>query len=125
MTALEAAPATGDAPDPAAAKAPVAKKPAKKTRPQARALKPKRMSGWDFATWRTSSDDPAMRSPIIGLVLLDGTPDWDTLVERFILASRVAPILRQRVIEGPADFVNPRLIVDADFDLSFTCADSS
>ena len=82
-------------------------------------MKPKRMSGWDFATWRSASDDPSMRSPIIGLVVLEGTPDWDSLVERFDRASRVAPILRQRVIEGPADFVNPRLVIDPDFDLSF------
>ncbi len=77
------------------------------------------MSGWDFATWRTASGDPSMRSPIIGLVLLDGAVDWEALVERFDRASRAAVVLRQKVVEGPGDVVNPRLVLDPDFDLSF------
>jgi WS/DGAT/MGAT family acyltransferase len=60
-----------------------------------------------------------MRSPIIGLVALESSPDWDRLVERFDRASRVAPILRQKVLEGPADILSPRLVIDPDFDLSF------
>ena len=80
---------------------------------------PKRLSGFDFATWRTASADPAMRSPIIGLVALDSSPDWDRLVERFDRASRVAPVLRQKVQEGPADILSPRLVIDPHFDLSF------
>jgi WS/DGAT/MGAT family acyltransferase len=80
---------------------------------------PKRLSGFDFATWRTASADPAMRSPIIGLVALDSSPDWDRLVARFDRASRVAPVLRQKVLEGPADILSPRLVIDPDFDLSF------
>ena len=80
---------------------------------------PKRLSGFDLATWRTASADPAMRSPIIGLVALDSSPDWDRLVERFDRASRVAPVLRQKVLEGPADVLSPRLVIDPDFDLSF------
>ncbi len=80
---------------------------------------PRRLSGFDFATWRTAAHDPAMRSPVIGLVALDSSPDWDRLVERFDRASRVAPILRQKVLEGPADVLSPRLVIDPDFDLSF------
>lgn len=84
-----------------------------------RRVKPKRMTGWDFATWRTASGDPSMRSPIIGLVLLDSSPDWEALTERFDRASRVAAVLRQKVVQGPGDVVNPRLVIDPDFDLSF------
>jgi diacylglycerol O-acyltransferase len=80
---------------------------------------PRRLSGFDFATWRTAAHDPAMRSPVIGLVALDSSPDWDRLVERFDRASRVAPILRQKILEGPADVLSPRLVIDPDFDLSF------
>ncbi len=80
---------------------------------------PRRLSGFDLATWRTASADPAMRSPIIGLIALDSSPDWGRLVERFDRASRVAPVLRQRVLEGPADVLSPRLVIDPDFDLSF------
>jgi WS/DGAT/MGAT family acyltransferase len=40
-------------------------------------------------------------------------------VDRFDRASRVAPVLRQKVLEGPADILSPRLVIDPDFDLSF------
>ena len=82
-------------------------------------ISPRRLSGFDFATWRSASNDPTMRSPMIGLVALESSPDWSTLVDRFDRASRVAPILRQKVLEGPADILSPRLVIDPDFDLSF------
>ncbi len=82
-------------------------------------VQPRRLSGFDFATWRSASNDPAMRSPMIGLVLLEASPDWDRLVDRFDRASRLAPVLRQKVVEGPTDILSPRLVVDPDFDLSF------
>ena len=82
-------------------------------------IAPRRLSGFDFATWRLASNDPSMRSPIIGLVALESSPDWDMLVERFDRASRVAPVLRQKVLEGPSDILSPRLVIDPDFDLSF------
>ncbi len=85
----------------------------------ARVVPPRRLSGFDFATWRSASHDPTMRSPILGLVALESSPDWDTLVDRFDRASRVAPVLRQKVLEGPADILSPRLVIDPDFDLSF------
>ncbi len=83
------------------------------------ALAPRRLSGFDFATWRSASDDPTMRSPIIGLIAMESSPDWATLVDRFDRASRVAPVLRQKVVEGPSDFLSPRLTIAADFDLGF------
>ncbi len=79
----------------------------------------RRLSGFDFATWRSASHDPAMRSPMIGLVVLESSPDWERLVERFDRASRVAPVLRQKVVEGPTDILNPRLVLDPEFDLTF------
>ncbi|HEX6887160.1 MAG TPA: wax ester/triacylglycerol synthase domain-containing protein [Candidatus Nanopelagicales bacterium] len=82
-------------------------------------LPPRRLSGFDFATWRTAAADPTMRSPVVGLIALERSPDWERLVARFDRASRVAPVLRQRVLEGPADILSPRLVVDPDFDLSF------
>jgi diacylglycerol O-acyltransferase len=86
---------------------------------EAGTIPPRRLSGFDFATWRTASADPVMRSPIIGLIALESSPDWDRLVDRFDRASRVAPVLRQKVLEGPADILSPRLVIDPDFDLSF------
>src|SRR5690606_28378514 len=34
----------------------------------------KRLSGWDFATWRMATDDPVMRSTMIGLLVLESSP---------------------------------------------------
>lgn len=79
----------------------------------------KRLSGWDFATWRMATDDPVMRSTMIGLLVLDSNPDWDALKQRFERATRLAPVLRSRVVEGPIGLQTPRLVVDPDFDLSF------
>lgn len=82
-------------------------------------LNPVRLSGWDFATWRAASEDPIMRSTMIGLLILDQEPDWARLVDRYERASRVVPILRQKIVEGPVPWAAPRLLIDPDFDLSF------
>lgn len=78
-----------------------------------------RLSGWDFATWRSSTDDPVMRSTMIGLLILEKAPDWNRLVDRYERASRTVPILRKRIVEGPVSIANPRLVIDPEFDLSF------
>lgn len=78
-----------------------------------------RLSGWDFATWRSATEDPVMRSTMIGLLILEKSPDWDRLVDRYDRASRVVPILRKKIVEGPVAIANPRLVVDPNFDLSF------
>lgn len=83
------------------------------------AQKPVRLSGWDFATWRSASEYQQMRSTMIAIYLLDRTPDWNRLVSRYDRASRVAEVLRMKVVEGPVPWANPRLIVDENFDLSF------
>ena len=36
-----------------------------------------------FATWRMATDDPVMRSTILGVLVLDKSPDWDRLCERY------------------------------------------
>ena len=106
-----------------AAKAPakkVAKKtPAKKLRGQDTITGARRLGGWDFATWRMATDDPVMRSTIIGLLVLEQTPDWDVLCDRFERASRLAPVLRSKVVEGPLNLQTPRVVVDPNFDLGY------
>ena len=62
--------------------------------------------------------DPRLRSTIVTLVLLDRTPDWCELVNRFELLSRTMPMFRQRVISSPTP-APPRWEVDPDFDLAF------
>ena len=106
-----------------AAKAPakkVAKKtPTKKLRGSETITGARRLGGWDFATWRMATDDPVMRSTIIGLLVLEKTPDWDVLCDRFERATRVAPVLRSKVVEGPLNLQTPRVVVDPDFDLGY------
>ncbi|MGI9126022.1 MAG: wax ester/triacylglycerol synthase domain-containing protein, partial [Mycobacterium sp.] len=77
------------------------------------------MGGWDFATWRMATDDPVMRSTILGLLVLEGSPDWARMTERYERATRLAPVLRSIVVEGPTGLETPRVVVDPNFDLSF------
>ncbi len=124
------APAKKVAPAAAAKKVPAKKVPAKKV-PAKKAPAPKtlrgdetvtearRMGGWDFATWRMATDDPVMRSTILGVLVMDGTPDWARLTERYERATRLAPVLRSKVVEGPTGLETPRVVVDPNFDLSY------
>ncbi len=109
-----------------AKKAPAKKAPTKKAPKQPKPLRgkqavteAKRLSGWDFATWRMATDDPVMRSTIIGLLVLDSSPDWNRLKQRYERATRMAPVLRSVVVEGPIGIQTPRMVVDPNFDLSF------
>jgi Wax ester synthase-like Acyl-CoA acyltransferase domain/WS/DGAT C-terminal domain len=71
----------------------------------------------DAFVWSIESD-PRLRSTIVTLVLFDGTPNWEQLVDRFELLSRTMPIFRQRVMPSPTP-APPRWAVDPDFDLAF------
>ncbi len=77
-----------------------------------------RMKGFDFATWRSGSDDPVLRSAIIGLLITESTPDWEKLLDRFDRASRINTVLRQKVIDQ-GGLTTPRLMFDSNFDLTF------
>ena len=102
-----------------AKKAPAKRLPAKKLRGHDTITGARRLGGWDFATWRMASDDPVMRSTIIGLLVLETSPDWDQLCDRFERATRLSPVLRSKVVEGPLDLQTPRVVVDPDFDLGY------
>lgn len=77
----------------------------------------RQLTGWDAATWRTSAGDPALRSTVVALVLLDGTPRWKRLRQRIDRLSRLVPVLRMRPVRGAFGVAAPRLAVDPDFDL--------
>ena len=119
------APAKKAAPKPVTAQRAVPKKVAPKKAPP-RVLRgsetitgARRLGGWDFATWRMATDDPVMRSTILGVMVLEKSPDWEQLCERYERATRVAPVLRSKVVEGPLDLQTPRVVVDPNFDLAF------
>jgi WS/DGAT/MGAT family acyltransferase len=79
----------------------------------------RQLHGWDATTYRADVGSPTMRSPVIGLLLLETAPDWDLLVARLERVSRTVPMLRERVLRGPFGLANPRLGVDPSFDLDF------
>ncbi len=62
--------------------------------------------------------DPSLRSTIVTVILLDRSPDWDVVVDRFERIAHAVPMFRQRVVESlpPAP---PRWEPDPDFDLGF------
>ncbi|HYB81135.1 MAG TPA: wax ester/triacylglycerol synthase domain-containing protein, partial [Mycobacterium sp.] len=75
------------------------------------------MRNSDAFTWAMESD-PRLRSTVVTVVLLDRTPDWDEVRERFDLMSRKLPMFRQRVVPSPPP-APPRWEYDPDFDLDY------
>ncbi len=75
------------------------------------------MSQTDAFTWAMESD-PRLRSTVVTVIMLDGSPDWDVVRDRFMVLSQDLPIWRQRVVESPAP-APPRWEDAPDFDLDF------
>lgn len=76
------------------------------------------MSPLDELLFR-SERDPARRSTLAAVYLLDATPAWDDLVYAFERASREFLRLRQRVVEPTAGFGPACWSNDPDFDLTY------
>lgn len=62
--------------------------------------------------------DARLRSTVVSVILLDRSPDWAVLVDRFERLSRVMPIFRQRIVPTPVP-APPRWVNDPDFDLRY------
>jgi len=75
------------------------------------------MSQTDAFTWAMESD-PRLRSTVVTVIMLDQSPDWGVVRDRFAVLSRDLPIWRQRVVESPAP-TPPRWEDAPDFDLDF------
>lgn len=78
---------------------------------------PQFMINSDAFAWQMEAD-AALRSTVVSIVMLDRSPDWDVLVERFERICREVPMFRQRVVETlpPAP---PHWEWDPDFDLDY------
>ncbi|OHV04231.1 wax ester/triacylglycerol synthase family O-acyltransferase [Mycobacterium talmoniae] len=63
--------------------------------------------------------NPRTRSGIMGVELLDATPDWDRFRARFENVSRRVLRLRQKVVVPTLPTAAPRWVVDPDFNLDF------
>ena len=75
------------------------------------------MSQTDAFTWAMESD-PRLRSTVVTVILLDRSPDWDVVRERFEMVSRTMPLFRQIVVETPGP-TPPRWEMAPDFDPDF------
>lgn len=71
----------------------------------------------DAFAWGMEAD-ARLRSTVVSIVMMDRSPDWDVLVDRFERVSRLMPMFRQLVVPSvpPAP---PRWVADPDFDLRF------
>lgn len=63
--------------------------------------------------------DPLLRSTIVGVLVLDRSPDWERLTDRLERATRLSPGFRHRIVVPPLRLATPRWVVDPDFDLSW------
>jgi diacylglycerol O-acyltransferase / wax synthase len=72
----------------------------------------------DAFSWYMEQD-PLLRSTVVSVMILESSPDWDTLTDRLERASRLAPGFRHKVVMPPLRLATPRWVVDPDFDLSW------
>ncbi len=63
--------------------------------------------------------DPLLRSTVVVVLVLEGTPHWDRLLDRLERVTRLSPGFRQKVVQPPLRLATPRWVVDPDFDLSW------
>jgi WS/DGAT/MGAT family acyltransferase len=72
----------------------------------------------DAFSWYMEKD-PLLRSTVVGVLVFDGSPDWEQLPERLERSTRQTPGFRHRVVLPPLRLSTPRWVVDPDFDLSW------
>ncbi len=75
------------------------------------------MRNTDAFAWEMEAD-PRLRSTVVAVMLLERSPDWAAVQDRFDRLSRTAPMFRQRVVPTlpPAP---PRWVTVTDFDLRY------
>lgn len=76
------------------------------------------MSPFEVMMWRAEAD-PRMRSTVLGIEVLDTTPDWERLVAAHDWGTRMVPRFRDRVREPLGGLGTPYWIHDTAFDLHY------
>lgn len=76
------------------------------------------MSTSDTTMWRIERD-PALRTTIVGVTVLDSAPDWAHLRRRLLEVTADIPRLRHRVAEPAFGIGAPRWVEDDGFDIDF------
>src|SRR6195952_665592 len=79
---------------------------------------PEELSAVDQLLHRGEAN-PRTRSGIMGVELLDETPDWERFRSRFENASRKVLRLRQKVVMPTLPTAAPRWVIDPDFNIDF------
>ena len=79
---------------------------------------PEELSAVDQLLHRGEAN-PRTRSGILGVEILDATPDWDRFRSRLDHASRKVLRLRQKVVMPTLPTAAPRWVVDPDFNLDY------
>jgi diacylglycerol O-acyltransferase / wax synthase len=72
----------------------------------------------DTIMWMVEAD-PLLRSTIMGIVLLDGAPEWQRLHDRVDHVTRQVDALRAKVVPVPLHPTTLRWVDDPDFELSY------
>ncbi|HEU4360475.1 MAG TPA: wax ester/triacylglycerol synthase family O-acyltransferase [Mycobacterium sp.] len=79
---------------------------------------PTELGAVDYLLHRGEAN-PRTRSGIMGLEVLDATPDWNRFRSRFESVSRRVLRLRQKVVVPTLPTAAPRWVVDPDFNLDY------
>jgi len=79
---------------------------------------PDELEALDYLMFRGESD-PRTRSPIMAVVVLDGTPTIDQVRHIAECASRNFIRMRQRVVAPLLPLINARWVIDPDFNIEF------
>jgi WS/DGAT/MGAT family acyltransferase len=72
----------------------------------------------DTIMWMVEAD-PLLRSTILGVALLDGTPDWSELKSRVAHVTHEVAALREKVVPVPLHRTTLQWVPDPDFDLTY------
>ena len=72
----------------------------------------------DTIMWMVEAD-PLLRSTIMGVVLLEGAPDWQRLRDRVEEVSHHIAALREKVVPVPLHPTTLRWVDDPDFDIGY------
>ncbi len=78
-----------------------------------------RMGPSDAVFWYAEELSPGLRSTIGGVLLLEGPPDFDRYRLEAEKAIRLAPRLRQKIVDPPLRFMLPEWVEDKHFDLEY------
>ena len=79
---------------------------------------PLHVGDMDAVMWGIEKD-PVLRQTMTAVLVLDRSPDHQTLLERMEHATRSLPPFRHRLVATPLRLSTPRWLVDPNFDLSY------